>query len=127
MVTQDARQAAAHPATAPGPTRVLLIEDDDADALLVEELLLDAAAQVTLRRARSLAEAKPLLPDVTCVLLDLGLPDTGELQELRGVRWLAEHMPRLAVVVLTGVADEHLGAEAVRAGEIGRASCRGGV
>jgi serine phosphatase RsbU (regulator of sigma subunit) len=116
MVTQDARPAAARPATAPGPTQVLLIEDDDADALLVEELLLDAAAPVSLRRARSLAEAKPLLPDVTCVLLDLGLPDTGELQELRGVRWLAEHMPRLAVVVLTGVADEHLGAEAVRAG-----------
>ena len=116
MVTQDARPAAAHPATAPGLTQVLLIEDDDADALLVEELLLDAAAPVSLRRARSLAEAKPFLPDVTCVLLDLGLPDTGELQELRGVRWLAEHMPRLAVVVLTGVADEHLGAEAVRAG-----------
>jgi serine phosphatase RsbU (regulator of sigma subunit) len=115
-VTQDARQAAARPATAPGPTRVLLIEDDDADALLVEELLLDAAAPVTLRRARSLSEAKPLLPGVTCVLLDLGLPDTGELQELRGVRWLAEHMPQLAVVVLTGVADEHLGAQAVRAG-----------
>ena len=116
MVTQDARRVTAHPATAPGPTQVLLIEDDDADALLVEELLLDAAAPVVLRRARSLAEAKPLLPEVTCVLLDLGLPDTGELQELRGVRWLAEHMPRLAVVVLTGVADEHLGAEAVRAG-----------
>ena len=95
---------------------MLLIEDDDADALLVEELLLDAAAPIALRRARSLAEAKPLLPGVTCVLLDLGLPDTGELQELRGVRWLAEHMPPLAVVVLTGVADEHLGAEAVRAG-----------
>ena len=115
-MTQDARAAAARPATAPGPTQVLLIEDDDADALLVEELLLDAAAPIALRRARSLAEAKSLLPDVTCVLLDLGLPDTGELQELRGVRWLAEHMPQLAVVVLTGVADEHLGAEAVRAG-----------
>jgi serine phosphatase RsbU (regulator of sigma subunit) len=116
MVTQDARKATAHQATAPGPTQVLLIEDDDADALLVEELLLEAAAPIALRRARSLAEAKSLLPDVTCVLLDLGLPDTGELQELRGVRWLAEHMPQLAVVVLTGVADEHLGAEAVRAG-----------
>ena len=115
-MTQDASQAAARPATAPGLTQVLLIEDDDADALLVEELLLDAAAPVTLRRARSLGDAKPLLPEVTCVLLDLGLPDTGELQELRGVRWLAEHMPQLAVVVLTGVADEHLGAEAVRAG-----------
>ena len=116
MVTHDARQATAHPLTAPGPTQVLLVEDDDADALLVEELLLDAAAAVTLHRARSLAEAKPLLSSVTCVLLDLGLPDTRELEELPGVRWLAEHMPRLAVVVLTGVADEHLGAAAVRAG-----------
>jgi serine phosphatase RsbU (regulator of sigma subunit) len=115
-VTHDARQATAHSVTAPGPTQVLLVEDDDADALLVEELLLDAAAAVTLHRAGSLAEAKPLLPGVTCVLLDLGLPDTRELEELQGVRWLAEHLPRLAVVVLTGVADEHLGEAAVRAG-----------
>jgi serine phosphatase RsbU (regulator of sigma subunit) len=116
MVTHDARQATAPPVAAPGPVPVLLIEDDDADALLVEELLLDAAAAVTLRRARSMTEAKPLLPGVACVLLDLGLPDTRELQELQGVRWLQEHMPEVAVVVLTGVADEHLGAEAVRAG-----------
>jgi len=115
-VTHDARQATAPQVTAPVPTPVLLVEDDDADALLVEELLLDAAAAVTLRRARSLAEAKPLLSSVACVLLDLGLPDTPELEELQGVRWLTEHMPRLAVVVLTGVADEHLGAKAVRAG-----------
>jgi serine phosphatase RsbU (regulator of sigma subunit) len=116
MVTQDARQATAPPVTAPGPMQVLLIEDDDADALLVEELLLDVAAAVTLRRARSMTEAKPFLSSATCVLLDLGLPDTPELQQLEGVRWLQEHMPRLAVVVLTGVADEHLGAESVRAG-----------
>jgi serine phosphatase RsbU (regulator of sigma subunit) len=116
MVTQDARQATAPPVAALGPMQVLLIEDDDADALLVEELLLDAAAAVTLRRARSLTEAKPLLSSATCVLLDLGLPDTADLQQLEGVRWLQEHMPRLAVVVLTGVADEHLGAESVRAG-----------
>ena len=32
------------------------------------------------------------------------------------MRWLAETCPALAVVVLTGLADEHLGAEAVRAG-----------
>jgi serine phosphatase RsbU (regulator of sigma subunit) len=126
IVTHDAGPAAVQPGTVqpgtvqpgtvPGRTQVLLIEDDDADALLVEELLLDAAAAVTLRRARSMAEAKPLLAGATCVLLDLGLPDTQELAELQGVRWLTEHMPRLAVVVLTGVADEHLGAQAVRAG-----------
>jgi serine phosphatase RsbU (regulator of sigma subunit) len=113
MVTHDARQATAQAVTVPGPTPVLLIEDDDADALLVEELLLDVAAAVTLSRARSMTEAKPLLASVTCVLLDLGLPDA---QGLQGVHWLTEHVPQVAVVVLTGLADEHLGAEAVRAG-----------
>src|SRR5215468_12778397 len=116
MMAHDATQATMRPDTALGPVQLLLVEDDDADALLVEELLLDAAAAVTLRRARSMAEAKPLLDGVACVLLDLGLPDTQELQELPGVRWLQEHVPEVAVVVLTGLADEHLGAEAVRAG-----------
>ncbi|HEX3491507.1 MAG TPA: SpoIIE family protein phosphatase [Streptosporangiaceae bacterium] len=92
---------------------MLLIEDDDGDALLVEELLSEAAVPVTAHRARSLAEATPLPPGVSCVLLDLGLPDSHELQ---GVRWLHEQLPQVAVVVLTGISDEHLGAAAVRAG-----------
>jgi serine phosphatase RsbU (regulator of sigma subunit) len=112
-VTQDVTQARAQPTAAPGHMQVLLIEDDDGDALIVQELLLEVSAAVTLRRARSMAEARPLLSEVTCVLLDLGLPDTRELQ---GVRWLQEHVPQVAVVVLTGRADEHLGEEAVRAG-----------
>ena len=112
-MAQDVTQAKAAAAAAPGRMQVLLIEDDDGDALLVQELLLEAQAAVTLRRARSMAEARPLLADATCVLLDLGLPDSRELQ---GVRWLQEHMPQVAVVVLTGRADEHLGEQAVRAG-----------
>jgi len=112
-VAQDVTQANAAAAAAPGRMQVLLIEDDDGDALLVQELLLEARAAVTLHRARSMAEARPLLAEATCVLLDLGLPDTRELQ---GVHWLQEHMPQVAVVVLTGRTDEHLGEEAVRAG-----------
>jgi serine phosphatase RsbU (regulator of sigma subunit) len=92
---------------------VLLIEDDDGDALLVEELLIDVGSTVELRHVRSLAEAKPALPGAMCVLLDLGLPDTHELD---GVRWLRAHRPDVAVVVLTGLADEYLGEAAVRAG-----------
>ncbi len=95
-----------------GP-RIVLVEDDDGDALLVRELLSETGAAVTLRHAGSLAEAKPLLADANCVLLDLGLPDS---QGLDGLRWLHEHVPGVAVVVLTGLADEHLGEEAVRAG-----------
>ncbi|HEY1641714.1 MAG TPA: fused response regulator/phosphatase [Streptosporangiaceae bacterium] len=113
MVSGNATPAGMPTQAAPGPLGVLLIEDDDGDALLVEELLLDAVAQVSLRRARSLAEAGPLLTDVTCVLLDLGLPDS---RELEGLHWLQEQAPTVAVVVLTGMSDEHLGAEAVRAG-----------
>jgi serine phosphatase RsbU (regulator of sigma subunit) len=94
-------------------TRVLLIEDDDGDAFLVEELLRETGRVFDLRRVRSLAEAKAAVQDAACVLLDLGLPDTYQLD---GVRWLQEHVPEVAVVVLTGLADEHLGEEAVRLG-----------
>jgi serine phosphatase RsbU (regulator of sigma subunit) len=113
-VTRDAAQARVPaPAVVPGQVQVLLIEDDDGDALLVQEYLLDAGAPVVLDRARSITEAKPLLPAAACVLLDLNLPDAHQLQ---GVHWLQENVPQVAVVVLTGLADEHLGAEAVRAG-----------
>ncbi|HKN97266.1 MAG TPA: SpoIIE family protein phosphatase [Pseudonocardiaceae bacterium] len=94
-------------------TPVLLIEDDDGDALLVAEQLLEAAAPVSMHRVRSLGEAKPLVPGVACVLLDLGLPDTTGLD---GLRWLRQHVPDVAVVVLTGLADEHRGEQAVAAG-----------
>ncbi len=92
---------------------VLLIEDDDGDAFLVEELLNEAGTGVALHRARLLADAGKLLPDAACVLLDLGLPDS---QGLDGLRLLLQQAPQAAVVVLTGVSDEYLGAEAVRAG-----------
>ena len=113
-MTRDAAQARAPaPAAVPGQVQVLLIEDDDGDALLVQEYLVEAGAPVALDRVRSITEAKPLLPTVACVLLDLDLPDAHQLQ---GVHWLQENVPQVAVVVLTGLADEHLGAEAVRAG-----------
>ena len=93
--------------------RILLIEDDDGDALIVDELLLDAGAPFAMRRARTLAEAGPMLADVGCVLLDLELPDS---RGLTGVRALRELAPGLAVVVLTGLSDEHLGEQAMRTG-----------
>src|ERR1700761_3272289 len=93
--------------------RVLLIEDDDGDAFLVEELLHEAGAGVIVQRARTLADAPRLVSDSACVLLDLGLPDS---QGLNGLRLLLEQQPDTTIVVLTGVSDEYLGEEAVRAG-----------
>ena len=63
--------------------RILLVEDDDGDALLVEELLREAADGVEVQRARLLADARKLIPDAACVLLDLGLPDSQGLHGLR--------------------------------------------
>ncbi len=92
---------------------VLLVEDDDGDALLVEELLRDVDAPVVFRRARSLSQARAMVAEAACVLLDLGLPDSRGLQ---GLRQLLEVDPQAAVVVLTGEANEYLGEQAVRAG-----------
>ncbi len=92
---------------------VLLVEDDDGDALLVEELLREVDAPVVVKRARSLGQATTLISEAACVLLDLGLPDS---QGLQGLRQLLGIEPQAAVVVLTGQASEHLGEQAVRAG-----------
>lgn len=113
MVAQDVSSGSPVRAALPERIRVLLIEDDDGDALIVEELLLDAGAPFIMSRARSLAGAQQALGESCCVLLDLELPDSRGLQ---GVRRLQQTWPDLAVVVLTGIADEHLGEEAVAAG-----------
>ena len=61
---------------------VLLIEDDEADALLVREYLADAGLGVSLSWQQSLAAATPeLAAGPVCVLLDLGLPDSMDAPE----------------------------------------------
>jgi len=112
MTSNAEVETAASPARA-DQVQVLLVEDDDGDALLVGELLREVGAAVVVRRARSLAQAKSLVSGVACVLLDLGLPDSEGLQ---GLRRLLSIEPEAAIVVLTGQADEHLGERAVRAG-----------
>ena len=112
MTSNAELEMAASPAS-DDQVQVLLVEDDDGDALLVGELLGEVGAAVTVRRARSLAQAKGLVSGAACVLLDLGLPDS---QGLNGLRQLLQLEPEAAIVVLTGEANEHLGELAVRAG-----------
>ncbi|MBL7498845.1 SpoIIE family protein phosphatase [Frankia sp. CNm7] len=104
-------QVAAKPDETDWP--VLLVEDDDGDAFLVQELLEETSAPVQLLRASSIAEARALADGARAVLLDLGLPDSHGLSALETMRRLA---PRAAIVVLTGLADEHRGIEALAAG-----------
>ncbi|MEV4895641.1 fused response regulator/phosphatase [Nonomuraea sp. NPDC055795] len=93
---------------------LVLIEDDDGDAFLVEELLKEAEAPPRITWARSLAEGLPkLTPDVQCVLVDLSLPDASGLEALEQVLAAA---PQAAVLVLTGTSEAHVGVAAVQAG-----------
>ncbi|MBI5106248.1 MAG: SpoIIE family protein phosphatase, partial [Solirubrobacterales bacterium] len=96
------------------PTTILLVEDDDGDALLVEDLLEEAGLDGRLARARTIAEALPALAaGPACVLLDLGLPDAMGLDALERVRDAA---PDTAVLVLTGLDDTQRAIDAVAAG-----------
>ncbi|MGR6914625.1 PP2C family protein-serine/threonine phosphatase [[Actinomadura] parvosata] len=94
---------------------LLLIEDDDGDAFLVEELLKQAVAPPKIHRARSLREARAkLTSQIQCVLVDLSLPDASRLEALDEV--LAVAPPHTAVLVLTGLRDVHVGVSAVQSG-----------
>src|ERR1700759_3502700 len=99
---------------ASGAGAALMFEDDAGDALLVQEMLADAAPDTELIWARSMGEARELLATrPACVLLDLQLPDSFGLSGLDAV--LAAD-PHAAVIVLTGLTDQHLGARAVALG-----------
>ncbi|KUI23016.1 fused response regulator/phosphatase [Mycobacterium sp. GA-1285] len=94
---------------------MLLIEDDRGDAILVEELIADADADISVTWAPSMEDAEQHLelfrPD--CVLLDLNLPDADGIKALDRVARRDITMP---IVVLTGLNDEHFGISAVAAG-----------
>lgn len=116
MSLRDALPGAAPPEPSRRrPLRVLLVEDDDGDALLFEDLLVDADLDVAVQRVRSIADAEAAVRagGVACAVLDLGLPDADGLSALHRLRAAA---PRVPVLVLTGLADGARGLEAVAAG-----------
>lgn len=93
--------------------QVLVVEDDDGDALLVERAL--ARSEFAPIRAESRQAALQHLAAARCdaVLLDLSLPDSFGLEGLDLVH--AQHS-ELPVIVLTGLADEALALEALNRG-----------
>jgi serine phosphatase RsbU (regulator of sigma subunit) len=94
---------------------LLLVEDDRADAVLVEDLISDAVADIEVVWVQSMAHAERELasarPD--CVLLDLNLPDASGMDALDRI---AKRDSTVPIVVLTGRNDEFFGASAVAAG-----------
>ena len=94
---------------------VLLVEDDRADALLVQELIADAALDIEFAWTPSVSDAERELkrnrPDF--VLLDLNLPDATGIDALERI---GKSDPAIPIVVLTGLNDEHFGISAVASG-----------
>ncbi|MFP4606705.1 MAG: diguanylate cyclase [Thiohalospira sp.] len=98
------------------PLRLLLVEDNPADAELVAEYLeLAEALEVETRRAARLEAAIEAGRQglVDAVLLDLGLPDSSGLATVE--RFLAE-VEEVPVIVLTGQADADTGVAAIQLG-----------
>lgn len=98
------------------PLRLLLIEDNPADANLLRIMLLDAAPQIAALHieetlAAGIAAAKRQIFSI--ILLDLSLPDSFGLDTLRQIQQAAPHLP---IIVLTGHQDVQQGLEAVQAG-----------
>ncbi|MDQ4025666.1 MAG: PAS domain S-box protein, partial [Actinomycetota bacterium] len=101
----------------PAPVvKVLLVEDNAADAQLASDMLVFARApRCELAHAERLTEAQALLAieRFEVVLLDLGLPDTAGLDGVRGLRAAA---PESAIIVLSGTGSEALAVKALEAG-----------
>lgn len=104
----------------PSCRNILLIEDNEADRVLIEAVLLEGNSQDwQLSACRSLAEAlerlksKEFGPSTAAVLLDLSLPDSHGLETFNAIR---EAKPSLPIVILTGNDDEDIANLAVHLG-----------
>ncbi|OLC71948.1 MAG: hypothetical protein AUH78_17120 [Gemmatimonadetes bacterium 13_1_40CM_4_69_8] len=97
------------------PLRILLVEDNPGDVLLIQETLGDGQGEFELESVERLAPALERLRTggIHVVLLDLTLPDSAGLGTFTAVRTNAPDVP---IVVLTGLSDEALAVATVRDG-----------
>lgn len=94
--------------------RVLLVEDNPADARLLSELLREVPDHAfEIHTARLLREALEQRTDVDVVLLDLSLPDA---QRSETVERMLKDRRQVPVIVLTGLSDEHMAKRAMTLG-----------
>lgn len=103
-------------AAAGAALRVLLVEDNPTDALLVEVALEEMSAPAPiLTHVELLADAQSALAasEFDVVLIDLNLPDG---QGLGNFETLQEQAPDLPMIVLTGLSDESVAMAAIARG-----------
>lgn len=97
--------------------KLLLVEDNPADARLVQEMLSEVVNvyKINLTKVGCLTDGLDMLNKVSfdVLLLDLNLPDAQGLHALDQIQTV---VPSLPVVVLSGYQDEELALEAVHCG-----------
>jgi PAS domain S-box-containing protein len=96
-------------------THILLIEDNPGDTQLVRIFMKDAAFKYELFVADTFFEGMDILNkhEIDIVLLDLSLPDT---QGFKTLNRFMETVTNIPVIVMTGVNNEIVGNQAVKAG-----------
>ena len=100
----------------PNPKRILVVEDNRADAVLLQEMLMrNAQGQFDLSWTSSLRETLDRIEreSFDAVLLDLSLPDSHGLDTITR---LCTTVPAMPILVITGLTDEQIATEAVRCG-----------
>jgi two-component system NtrC family sensor kinase len=96
--------------------RILLIEDNPGDARLIRELLsAEEGASFFLEHADRLSTGLARLAqgNIDVILLDLSLPDSHGLE---GLNKICAQVPKVPVVVLSGLSDEAVAINAVQEG-----------
>jgi len=110
-----------NPTTERNGFKVLLVEDNWAEAELIEELLLETNVarslpqSLSVSRADRLSKAQQLLvtEKFDVILLDLSLPDS---QDLSTIVKIQEYSLNTPIVVLTARNDEELAVQSIQAG-----------
>ena len=96
--------------------KVLLVEDNPADAVLIRSMLSETeGVYPDIRHSKNLSSALESLAERTydVVVLDLALPDSHGLETFLKVH---TQYPEVPVIVMTGTSDEDLAVRAVQAG-----------
>jgi DNA-binding NtrC family response regulator len=101
--------------------KVLLIEDNPGEAIVIESVLLNAVAKIPQLSSVSVSRAellsggieRILKGDIDIVFVDLSLPDSEGLDTLKRV---LEQDPGVPVVVLTGTEDRTYASQAMKLG-----------
>jgi PleD family two-component response regulator len=95
---------------------LLIIEDNPGDARLLREMLhRQGASRLDVVEVETMAAAEEYTANhtVSAIFLDLGLPDSSGIEAVRRAHASAPHVP---LVVVTGLDDDTLAAEALHQG-----------